>query len=151
MKAVIQVVEDCSVTVADTVVAQLPKGLLVYLGVSGGDTTADAAYAAEKISRLRIFPDEKGKMNRSVMEMGYGICVVSQFTLCGNTSKGRRPSFEDAASPLHAENVYEHFIQCCVQCDIPCEKGVFGGHMRVKSVNIGPVTFVIETPGKTRQ
>jgi len=119
---------------------------LVLLGVAQEDTPADAEYLAEKILGLRIFPDEEGKMNRSVSEAGGGVLVVSQFTLYGDTRKGRRPSFDRAAPPQQARALYEHFVAVLRSRHRPVETGVFQAMMQVHLINDGPVTILCESP-----
>jgi D-tyrosyl-tRNA(Tyr) deacylase len=119
--------------------------LLVYLGVGQGDTEADVQFMAEKLANLRIFPDEAGKMNRSVIDIGGGVLLVSNFTLHGDCRKGRRPGFDGAAEPALAEGLYEKVAQVIARQGVPVEKGVFGAHMHVTSLNDGPVTFLLDS------
>ncbi len=149
MKAVIQRVSSASVEVEGEVVGSSGKGILVLLGVEKGDGEKDADWMAEKIANLRIFEDSEGKMNLSVQDTGGDILAVSQFTLAGNCSKGRRPSFDTAAPPEEANELYEYFLGRMRQTGIPVEKGVFQANMRVSLVNDGPVTFILESPKKT--
>lgn len=146
MKAVIQRVTRASVEVDGRIVGQIRTGLVVLLGVAKGDTEADLAYLVEKIPALRIFSDEAGKMNRSLAEIGGGVLAISQFTLLGDTRKGRRPGFEQAADPATARWFYEQFVeQLRRTTDLTVETGVFGAHMTVELVNDGPVTFVLDS------
>ncbi|BFU94630.1 MAG: D-tyr-tRNA(Tyr) deacylase [Nitrospira sp.] len=145
MRAVIQRVARASVEVDGQIVGQIRDGLLVLLGVADGDTEADGRSLAEKLRTLRIFSDDRGKMNRSLTDTGGSVLLVSQFTLLGNTRNGRRPSFEAAAAPTEAKRLYEFVIGELRERGVPVETGVFAAHMAVDSVNDGPVTFVLET------
>jgi len=146
MRAVIQRVTRASVEVDGKTVGQIRTGLVVLLGVAKGDTEADAAYLVDKIPALRIFSDESGKMNRSLAELGGGLLAVSQFTLLGDTRKGRRPGFDQAAAPEVARALFEHFVAALRSTsDVTVETGVFGAHMKVDLVNDGPVTFVLDS------
>ena len=148
MKAVIQRVTRASVEVDGKIVGQIRTGLLVLLGVAKGDTETDVVYLCEKIPALRIFNDETGKMNRSLAEIGGGLLAISQFTLLGDTRKGRRPGFDQAAEPTIARQLFEHFVaQLKAGTDLTIETGVFGAHMMVDLLNDGPVTFVLDTRG----
>jgi D-tyrosyl-tRNA(Tyr) deacylase len=130
MRAVIQRVAHAKVEVEGKIVGQIERGLLVYLGVGTGDTEKDAEFMADKLVNLRIFPDEAGKMNRSVMDIGGGILLVSNFTLHGDCRKGRRPSFDAAAQPALAEGLYEKVAELMARSDVPVAKGSFGAYMR---------------------
>ena len=147
MRAVIQRVRNASVTVDGVVTGSIEQGLLILLGVTGGDTEKQGQWLASKLANLRIFPDDEGKMNRSLMDVGGGALVVSQFTLYGDCRKGRRPSFVGAAHPEIAEPLYERF---CEQIESEgvgrVERGIFGAMMDVQLLNDGPVTLVIDTP-----
>jgi len=145
MRAVIQRVAEAKVEVEGKIVGQVGKGLLVYLGVGTADTETDAQFMADKLANLRIFSDEAGKMNRSVIDVGGGVLLVSQFTLYGDCRKGRRPGFDAAGEPGLAERLYEKVSQWIAAADIPVEKGSFGAHMHVTSVNDGPVTFLLDS------
>jgi len=147
MRAVIQRVKESSVTVDDQVIGQIGRGLLVLLGVAHGDRPSDADYLAHKIANLRIFEDEHGKMNRSLLETGCQMLVVSQFTLLGDCRKGRRPSFVAAAEPGQATALYEHFIETVKRLEISVETGRFKAMMSVALVNDGPVTLILESQG----
>ncbi len=150
MKAVVQRVTRASVTVDDTVVGQIGPGLLVLLGVEKGDTDADEAYLVEKLATLRIFGDERGKMNRAIGDVGGSFLVVSQFTLLGDTSQGRRPGFDRAAPPDDARSRYEGVVAALQAKGLPVQTGVFGAHMAVELLNDGPVTFLVDSrPGRT--
>ncbi len=124
---------------------EIGSGLLVLVGISRTDTRSDADWLADKITCLRIFPDDEGKMNRSVLETGGGLLLVSQFTLYGDCRKGRRPSFDDAADPGLARDLYEYFIEACRRRGAPVETGVFQAAMAVHLVNDGPVTLIVES------
>lgn len=144
MKAVIQRVSSASVTVADQVVGQIGQGLLVLLGVEKGDGEAPADWLAEKIVSLRLFEDEAGKMNRSLQDSGGAVLAVSQFTLAGNCTKGRRPSFDTAAPPDQARQLYDYFVEALKRQGVAVQTGVFQADMQVALVNDGPVTFILE-------
>jgi D-tyrosyl-tRNA(Tyr) deacylase len=124
-------------------------GLLVFVGISREDTTADADYAVQKIVGLRIFPDADGKMNCNVQEAGGALLIVSQFTLYGDCRKGKRPSFDRAAPPAQAKALYAYFVQAARRGPVPVETGVFQASMKVHLVNEGPVTIWIDTREKT--
>ncbi|HSW02247.1 MAG TPA: D-aminoacyl-tRNA deacylase [Sedimentisphaerales bacterium] len=145
MRAVIQRVGEAKVEVEGRIVGQVDKGLLVYLGVGTADTETDAQFMAEKIANIRIFSDEAGKMNRSVIDIGGGVLLVSQFTLYGDCRKGRRPGFDAAGEPGLAERLYEKVAQLIAAEDVPVQKGAFGAHMHVTSINDGPVTFLLDS------
>jgi D-tyrosyl-tRNA(Tyr) deacylase len=145
LKAVIQRVGAATVEVDAKTVGQIGKGILVLLGVEKGDGERDAARLAEKIANLRIFEDEKGKMNLSVREIGGELLAVSQFTLAGNCTKGRRPSFDSAAPPEEANRLYEYFVGKLREQGLPVETGIFQAMMQVSLVNDGPVTFILES------
>jgi len=142
---VIQRVTEAKVEVEGKIVGQVGKGLLVYLGVGTADTETDAQFMAEKLANLRIFSDEAGKMNRSVIDVGGGVLLVSQFTLYGDCRKGRRPGFDAAGEPGLAERLYEKVAQLIATEDVPVQKGSFGAHMHVTSINDGPVTFLLDS------
>ncbi|MEE8541899.1 MAG: D-aminoacyl-tRNA deacylase [Desulfobacterales bacterium] len=145
MRAVVQRVNTSSVQVGDKMVAQIGIGILVFLGVGIHDSTKDADYLAQKISNLRIFEDEKGKMNRSLIETGGDMLVVSQFTLLADCRKGRRPSFVQAAPPEKANQLYEHFVTQVRQKGIEVATGRFQAMMAVSLINHGPVTLILES------
>lgn len=145
MRAVVQRVVESAVAVDGRTIGSIGKGLLVLLGVSKDDTPADADYLAEKIVNLRIFSDDDGKMNRSLLETWGEMLVVSQFTLLGNCAKGRRPSFVDAAGPEMANALYEHFAAAVREKGVAVETGEFGAMMAVSLINDGPVTLILES------
>jgi D-tyrosyl-tRNA(Tyr) deacylase len=149
MKVVIQRVSTAKVEVGGKTVGRIGKGILVLLGVEKGDGEQDADWLAEKITSLRIFEDQAGKMNLSLRETGGAILAVSQFTLAGNCAKGRRPSFDTAAPPAEANRLYEYFVGKLRETGLPVETGVFQAMMQVELVNDGPVTFILESPRKT--
>lgn len=145
MIALVQRVSSASVTVDGETVGQIGRGLLVLLGVVDGDTEAEGDWLADKLARLRVFPDDDGKMNRSVEDVGGGALVVSQFTLAGDVRKGTRPSYVRAARPEVAEPLYEAFAAALADgIGGPVERGVFGAKMDVALVNDGPVTLWVE-------
>ena len=145
MRTVVQRVTQARVEVDGSVVGQIGPGMLVLLGVAKTDTAADADYLAAKIVNLRIFADEAGKMNRSVAEAGGSLLVVSQFTIYGDTRKGRRPGFDQAALPEQARALYEHFVAAARRGGVPVETGIFQADMAVSLTNDGPVTFIVES------
>jgi D-tyrosyl-tRNA(Tyr) deacylase len=145
MRAVIQRVTSASVEVDGKIAGRIQRGLLVLLGVAKGDDESDAQYLVEKIRNLRIFADEQGKMNRSLTDVGGGVLLVSQFTLLGRTTNGRRPSFDEAAPPDLAKRLYEQVAVDLRAYGTPVETGVFAAHMSVALVNDGPVTFVVDS------
>jgi len=145
MRAVVQRVSRASVTVEGRVIGEIGPGLLVLLGVSSADAEADADYLAEKIAGLRIFEDQDGKMNRSVVDVGGAVLAVSQFTLYGDVRRGKRPSFDAAARPEHARELYEYFVAQIRQRGLPCETGQFQAMMSVALVNEGPVTLLLDS------
>jgi D-tyrosyl-tRNA(Tyr) deacylase len=145
MRAVVQRVKESSVTVGCDIIGKIGPGLLVFLGVSKEDTTNDVDYLADKILNLRIFEDEHGKMNRSLLEARGEMLVVSQFTLLGDCRKGRRPSFTDAAEPDKANELYEQFVEKAGSSGIRVKTGRFRAMMDVQLINDGPVTFIVES------
>lgn len=145
MKALVQRVARAHVEVDGRIVGQIREGLLVLLGVAKGDVEADSRVMADKLKSFRIFSDEQGKMNRSLAEVGGAVLLVSQFTLLGNTKNGRRPSFEDAASPEEARRLYELLAAELRARGTVVETGVFAAQMKVESVNDGPVTFMLDS------
>ena len=143
MRAVIQRVNEASVRVDDREVSRIGRGLLVLLGVEKGDGEETAATLAKKIAEMRIFEDDSGRMNLSVRDVAGEALVVSQFTLCADLRKGRRPSFDPAAPPGEARELCHRFAELLRSYDVPVREGVFGAHMHVALINNGPVTFTI--------
>ncbi|GHU25391.1 D-aminoacyl-tRNA deacylase [Spirochaetia bacterium] len=145
MRAVIQRIKNVQVYVEKIISGAIGTGLLVYLCAAPGDTEDDVRYMAEKISTMRIFPDSAGKMNRSVVDSGGSVMVVSQFTLLADARAGRRPSFSGAAEPDTARQLYESFVNHIRERGLSCETGVFGANMEVHSINDGPVTILLDS------
>ncbi|OGQ36500.1 MAG: D-tyrosyl-tRNA(Tyr) deacylase [Deltaproteobacteria bacterium RIFCSPHIGHO2_12_FULL_43_9] len=145
MKAVIQRVRKASVTVDNKLVGEIASGLVVLLGIGREDSEKSADQLLNKILSLRIFPDANGKMNRSLLEAGGEILVVSQFTLYADTRKGRRPSFTDAADPEKGNNLYQYFVAQCRKSPIKTSTGVFQAEMELSLINTGPVTIIMDT------
>jgi D-tyrosyl-tRNA(Tyr) deacylase len=145
MRAVVQRVSRARVTVNDFVTGEIGLGLLVLVGVGHDDAETDATYLAEKIAGLRIFEDEDGKMNRSVVEVAGSVLAVSQFTLYGDVRRGKRPSFDAAATPVEARRLYELFVQKIQDLGVRCETGRFQEMMQVELVNEGPVTILLDS------
>ncbi len=146
MKAVVQRVTQSSVSVDGRTIGAIGRGLTVLLGVARLDSEKEAQYLAEKIVHLRIFEDAGGKLNQCLLDVGGSMLVVSQFTLLGDCRKGRRPSFVDAAAPVQAERLYEHFVRTVRQLGVSTATGRFRATMQVSITNDGPVTLVLETP-----
>ena len=144
MKAVVQRVKETSLKVDGKLISQIPYGLIVYFGVGKGDTLDKADYLASKISKLRVFEDENGKMNKSVIDVGGEIMVVSQFTLYGDVSHGNRPGFSEAELPEVANKVYEYFCKKVEENGVSVKKGVFGADMKISQLSDGPVTILYE-------
>ena len=144
MKALIQRVKRASVTIEGKLFSAINSGILVFLGVEKGDEKENAEKLAQKIVNLRIFEDENEKMNLSLKDVYGEMLVVSQFTLCGDCKKGTRPSFDKAASPDLAVDLYEYFIKCIEDNNIPVKTGKFRAMMDVELINDGPVTFWVE-------
>lgn len=145
MRAVVQRVQKAAVTVDGKVVGAIGPGLVILLGVKNGDTEADARFLAEKCLHLRIFADDAGKFNRSLLEVQGELLAISQFTLYGDARKGRRPSFTDAAPPLISEPLYEKFVSYLKESGLQVATGVFGAMMVVEIHNDGPVTIILES------
>ena len=151
MKALVQRVSDASVTVDNRITGAIGSGLLILLGVEIGDTSNEAAWLARKCTKLRIFPDVAGRMNRSLVDSGGSALVVSQFTLCADVQSGHRPSFAKAAPPDLAEQLYREFIdQLEAILSMPVQTGVFGAAMEVRLLNHGPVTLMLQRTPKPR-
>ena len=146
MRVVVQRVSAASVRVENEIVSRIGRGLLVLLGISRTDTEKDADYLSEKVAHLRIFEDTDGKFNRSLLEMGGEMLVVSQFTLFGDCRKGRRPSFTQAADPERAARLYEYFVRQTTRLGVAVQTGRFQALMAVSLVNDGPVTLIIDSP-----
>ncbi len=145
MRAVVQRVCSSRVLVEDNVAGEIQKGLVVLLGVSNEDTEKDAEYLASKVVNLRVFGDEDGKMNLSLLNIKGELLVVSQFTLYGDCRKGRRPSYDKAAAPEKAESLYETFVQSCREFNINVQTGRFQTEMMVEIFNDGPVTLLLDS------
>jgi D-tyrosyl-tRNA(Tyr) deacylase len=144
MRILLQRVKHARVLVEDQTIAQIGSGLVLLVGVAPSDQEDHARYLAEKIAHLRIFEDQDGKMNRSLLDVSGEVIVVSQFTLYADTRKGRRPSFTDAAQPQVAEPLVSRFATFLTQLGIPTQSGEFGAHMLVEIANDGPVTIILE-------
>jgi D-aminoacyl-tRNA deacylase len=144
MKIVLQRVSRASVTVKGKVIASVSKGLLILFGAEKNDDEDKVQFLAEKTLNLRVFPDEKAKMNLSCLDIGGEILVVSQFTLVGDCTKGRRPGFDNAAAPDPAQSLYQKFIQQISVSGLKVANGEFGADMQVELINDGPVTFTLE-------
>jgi D-tyrosyl-tRNA(Tyr) deacylase len=145
MRAVVQRVSRAQVAVNGEITGEIGLGVLVLLGVGWEDAEADASYLAEKICGLRIFEDDQGKMNRSVQDVGGSVLAVSQFTLYGDVRRGKRPSFDAAAAPEKARQLYEFFVEQIRAAGLRCETGRFQEMMRVELVNEGPVTILLDS------
>src|SRR5881227_814611 len=150
MKAVVQRVKEARVRVREEPVGEIGPGLCVLLGVGRDDGPAEARRLAEKVARLRIFEDERGRFDRSLLDVGSAALVVSQFTLLADTAKGNRPSFTDAAPPEEAEPLYERFCEALRALGVEVGTGVFGARMEVELVNDGPVTIVLSSTSGSR-
>ncbi len=145
MRAIVQRVSRAQVAVDGEIVGEVGRGLLVLLGVTHADTEMDADYLADKIAGLRVFEDENGKMNLDVASIGGGILVVSQFTLYGDVRRGKRPSFDAAAPPELARQLYQYFVARIRAAGLPCQTGRFQEMMEVELVNDGPVTILLDS------
>lgn len=146
MRVILQRVTRGSVTVDGVIIGQVDQGLVALVGVTHHDTRAEAELLAKKTAHLRVFPDEDQKMNRSVLDAGGGVLVISQFTLYADTRKGRRPSFIDAAAPDMAAPLVDYYAECLSQAGVlRIEKGMFGAMMQVELVNDGPVTIILDS------
>jgi D-aminoacyl-tRNA deacylase len=145
MRLVIQRVSRAKVTVEGKITGEIALGFLVLVGFTSGDSKSECEFFAEKVAQLRVFEDDAGKMNRSLLDVGGGILAVSQFTLYADMQKGRRPSFTDAMPPEPANVLYEVFCQLLRDKNIRVEQGVFGAHMEVELLNNGPVTLLLDS------
>ncbi len=150
MIALVQRVDRAKVEADGAVCGAIERGLLVLLGVKADDGEEDIAYVTDKVCGLRIFPDEQGKQNLSVKDVGGKLLIVSQFTLCGDVRKGKRPSFDSAARPEIAKGFYLDFIRRCREKGCEAATGIFGAHMLVELTNNGPVTIIIDSAVKTK-
>lgn len=148
MRAVVQRVVSSEVIVEENTAGKIGKGLMVLLGVEDGDTQEDVKYMAEKVVNLRIFEDDKDKMNLSLLETGGEMLVISQFTLLGDCRKGRRPNFMAAAGADNARELYIKFMECCREFGVNVESGIFQSHMLVRINNDGPVTVLLDSRKK---
>lgn len=148
MRAVVQRVQSARVRVDGAVVGEIASGLLVFVGVANEDGASDVQYIADKVRDLRIFSDEAGRMNRSVVETGGSVLVVSQFTLQADCRRGRRPSFDRAARPEQAEALYEEVVRRLRESGVTVATGVFRAHMAVELINDGPVTMILDSSGE---
>ena len=145
MKAIVQRVSRASVTVDDKKIAWIDSGMLILLGVKKEDSEKESALLAKKTANLRIFGDHEGKMNLSLKDINGQVIVVSQFTLYGNCKKGRRPSFINAALPEKADLLYQHYVQCLQNENVPVQTGQFQAMMQVEIINDGPVTIILDS------
>jgi D-tyrosyl-tRNA(Tyr) deacylase len=145
MRCVLQRVTSASVSVDGQIVGQIGPGVVVFVGMAEGDVLADIEYVASKIRDLRMFSDDQGRMNRSIVETGGAVLLVSQFTLLGDVRKGRRPGFDAAAAPDVARRQYEELIACLRTMELPVQTGVFQADMQVALVNDGPVTLLLDS------
>lgn len=149
MKVVLQRVQQASVNVQEKVVGKIGRGICLLVGIEKGDTEKDARYVSQKVVELRIFPDEEGKMNMSILDVGGEVLAVSQFTLAGSVKKGRRPSFDKSEEPHKAKELFDHFVEFIREKGVKVETGIFGAMMDVHLINDGPVTLILE--GKPRE
>jgi D-tyrosyl-tRNA(Tyr) deacylase len=146
MRAVVQRVSQASVVIADKTVASIGQGLMVLVGITHGDAEQQARWLARKVANLRIFEDQDGRMNLSVLAVGGSVLVVSQFTLYADSRRGNRPGFSDAASPDVADPLIKQFARYLQSGGLPVQSGVFGAHMHLEIHNDGPVTIILDTP-----
>jgi D-tyrosyl-tRNA(Tyr) deacylase len=151
MRLVLQRVSEAGVTVGGVTVGYIRTGLVILAGMAKSDTEWDVDYLSDKVLGLRIFPDSSGKMNRNVVDAGGSLLVVSQFTLYGDCRRGRRPSFDEAAAPEHAQALYNCFVEKLRRGPVPVETGVFQAMMEVHLVNQGPVTILMDTADRNRK
>lgn len=145
MRAVVQRVDRAEVSVESQIIGSIGRGLLLYLGVGRDDAEEDLSYLSKKVAGLRIFPDEKGAMNRCVVDVAGEALVISQFTLYGDVRRGKRPSFTASMEPGAAERMYLGFISRLEALSVPCSKGRFGAMMKISSINDGPVTILVDS------
>jgi len=150
MRAVVQRVSTARVTVEQQETGAIGVGLLVYLGVAAGDSATEASWLARKVAELRVFPDEAGRFDHSLLDSGGGALVISQFTLLADTRRGRRPAFTEAAPPDEAAPLVEAFAAALRDLGIHVANGRFGAHMQVESTNDGPVTIILDTADRDR-
>lgn len=149
MRAIVQRVTSASVKVEDILIGEIGNGLLIFLGIENSDNIDDIEWLSKKISRLRIFGDEKGAMNKSIIDIDGNVLVVSQFTLYASTKKGNRPSFKNSGEPIYAKAMYEKFIGVLSGLiDKKIQIGKFGANMQIESLNDGPVTIIFDTKKK---
>ena len=151
MRLVIQRVKEAKVTVSGSTTGAIRSGLLVWIGISREDTREEADYTLDKLLGLRIFPDDNGKMNRNIGEAGGALLLVSQFTLYGDCRKGRRPSFDRAAPPQHAQALYEYLVESARQGSVAVETGIFQASMEVHLINDGPVTILLDSDDRRKE
>ena len=151
MRLVIQRVKEAKVTVSGSTTGAIRCGLLVLIGISREDTREEADYMLDKLLGLRIFPDDNGKMNRNIGEAGGALLLVSQFTLYGDCRKGRRPSFDRAAPPQHAQALYEYLVESARQGSVAVETGIFQASMEVHLINDGPVTILLDSDDRRKE
>jgi D-tyrosyl-tRNA(Tyr) deacylase len=145
VRAIIQRVSEARVTVNGAVTGEIGAGLLVFVGIGKDDTEIQATYLARKVTNVRIFPGDDSRMDRSVLDIQGSLLIVSQFTLYGDTRKGNRPSYSDAADPQRARELYEFFVETCRNTSIRVQTGVFQAHMEVSLTNNGPVTLLFDS------
>lgn len=150
MRALVQRVSGASVTVGGEVIGQIGRGLVVLLGIAAWDGEDEARYIVDKAVNLRIFPDEEGRFNRSALDVGAELLVVSQFTLYGDTRRGRRPSFADAAPPERAQELFQRTVELFKESGLKVETGRFQAHMLVSIQNDGPVTIMLDSTDRER-
>ena len=149
MKVIVQRVNEASCTVNDKVISKISNGYLLFVGLTHGDTIEEVKYLAKKIANLRVFEDENNKLNKSILDKGYAILSISQFTLYGDVKKGNRPSFTNAMEPLEANKLYLELSNILQnEYNIPTQNGVFGEYMEISLINDGPVTIILESKEK---